>query len=200
MNAPIVDHSQDSPNVSPSFNNREDTLFIEDPLDPSSAFSRSTEDELILFSSTPMLDSSDHEDAEEFFDFSNPGSRDPLGSNFDHDHESIATDLSKPPVYDDLLDDEAETPKAVEAILPKLMVMSCCCFLEVSLTSDHEILQSPKALHHSSVCIEDPSPTQITLPPLKLHDPITHAFKESYSTRTHSRCKLSLFLSFSCMS
>ena len=70
----------------------------------------------------------------------------------------------------------------------------------VSLTSDRKIVQSPKAPHHSYVCIEDPSHTQITLPPLKLHDPIAHALEESYIASTHVRCKLSLFLSFSCMS
>lgn len=67
--APIVGHSQNSPDVIPSFNNKHDKLFIEDPLDPSSILSRNIEDEFIRFSSTPLFDSSDHEDAEEFIDF-----------------------------------------------------------------------------------------------------------------------------------
>ena len=73
-------------------------------------------------------------------------------------------------------------------------------FLGVSRTSDHGTIQSPKAPHHSFVCIEDPSHSQITLPPLELHDPIVHALEESYITSTHSRHKLSLFLLFACMS
>ena len=57
--------------------------------------------------------------------------------------------------------------------------------LGVSLTSNHEIVQSPKVPHHSFLCIEDPSHKHITLPPLKLHDPISHALEESYIASTH---------------
>jgi len=152
--APIVDHSQESPDVSPSFDNGEEKLFIEDPLDPSPVFSGNTEDEFVHFSSTPLFDSSDHEDVEEFIDFSDHGCHYPFSSNFNHDHESIVVDFLKPPVYDDLLDDEVETPKVVEALQPKLMVMSCPRSLGVSLTSDHEIVQSPKAPHHSSILLK----------------------------------------------
>jgi len=38
------------------------------------------------------------------------------------------------------------------------------------------------------------------LPPLELHDPITHAFEESCIARTCPWCKLSLFISVSCRS
>ena len=55
--APIVVHSQDTPDVSPLSNNREDKLFIENPLDLSSAFSGNTQDEFVCFSSTPLFDS-----------------------------------------------------------------------------------------------------------------------------------------------
>jgi len=48
-NAPIVDHLQDTPEVIPSSNNEEDKLFIENPLDLSSAFSENTEDEFVYF-------------------------------------------------------------------------------------------------------------------------------------------------------
>lgn len=159
MDAPIVDHSQDSLDVSPSFDNGEDKLFIEDPLDPSSVFSRNIEDEFVCFSSTPLFDSSDHEDAKEFIDFFDHYSHDPFASNFYHDHDSITVDLSKPPVYDDLPDDEVETPKTVETLQLKLMVMSSPHSIEVSLTSDHEIIQSLEAPHRSSICTEDPSHT-----------------------------------------
>lgn len=105
-----------------------------------------------------------------------------------------------PPVYDDLHDDEVETPKAVKALQPELMVMSSPRALGVSLISDHEIVQSGKAPHHSYVCIKDPFHTYITLPPLELHDHIAHALEESYVTNTRSKCKLSLFPFFTCMS
>ena len=54
MDAPIVDHSHDSPDGCPSFNNGEDKLFVENPLDLSTVFSRNIEDEFIHFSSTPL--------------------------------------------------------------------------------------------------------------------------------------------------
>jgi len=91
-------------------------------------------------------------------------------------------------------------PKTIEALQPKLMDMSGPHSFGVSLTFDHEIFQSPKAPYHSSVCIEDPSHTHITLPPLELHNPIAHALDESYIASTCSRRKLSFLLSFSCMS
>ena len=92
----------------------------------------------------------------------------------------------KPPIYDDLPDDEVETPKTIKALQPKLMVMSGPRSLRVSLTSNHETVQSPKAPHRLFLCIEDPPHTQITLPPLELHDPIAHALEESYIASTHS--------------
>ena len=54
-------------------------------------------------------------------------------------------------MYDGLPDDEVETPKTVEALQPEMMVMSGPRSLWVSLTSNHEIVQSPKAPHNSSV-------------------------------------------------
>jgi len=71
---------------------------------------------------------------------------------------------------------------------------------DVGFTFDQEIVQSPDTPHHSSICIEDQSHTQIMLPPLKLHDPIAHALEESYIASTCAQCKLSLFLSFARMS
>jgi len=81
MDAPIVDHSQDSPDV--GFDNEENKLFIENPLDLSSVFSGNIEDEFVHFSSTSLFDSSDHEDADEFIDFFYHGSCDPFVSIFD---------------------------------------------------------------------------------------------------------------------
>jgi len=134
--APIFYHSQDSPDVCPSFDNREDKLFIENPLDLLSVFSINTKDEFVRFPSTPLFDLSDHEDANGIIDFFYHGGRDPFIPIFDHDHVSIIVDLLKPLVYDDLSDDEVETPKAVEALQPELMVISGPHSLGVSLTSD----------------------------------------------------------------
>ena len=68
--------------VSQPFDNGEDKLLVENPLDPSFVFSRNTKDEFVHFSSTPLFDSSDHEDAEEFIDFSYYGRHDPFSSIF----------------------------------------------------------------------------------------------------------------------
>jgi len=81
-----------------------------------------------------------------------------------------------------------------------MMVMSGPHSLGVSLTFDHETIQSLKTPHHSFVCIKDPSHSQIKIPPLEMHDPISHVLEESYIASTHLQRKLSLFLSFSCMS
>jgi len=61
-------------------------------------------------SSSPLFDLSDHEDATEIIDFSDRSCRDPFTLVFDHNDDSITIDFSKPPVYDDLSDDEVETP------------------------------------------------------------------------------------------
>ena len=184
MDAPIIDHLQDSPDVSPSFDNVGDKLLIEDPLDPSFVFSRDIEDKFVHFSSTPLFNLSNHEDTKEFIDFSDYGSSDPFTSIFYNNLDSIAIDLSKPPVYDDLSDDEVETPKIVEALQPEMISMSSPHSLGVSLTFDHETVQSPKAPHRSFICIEDPSHLHITLPPIK-HNPIAHVLEDSYIASTH---------------
>ena len=80
------------------------------------------------------------------------------------------------------------------------MVMPGPRYPEVGFTSDQEIVQTPKAPHHSSICTEDQSNTHILLPPLKIHDPITHALEESYTARTLVQHKWSTFLTFPFMS
>jgi len=112
MDAPIFYHSQDTLDFNPSFDNREDKLFIENPLDLSSAFSRNTKDGFFCFSFTPLFDSSDHEDANEIVKFYDHSYCDPFTPIFNHDHDSIVIDFSKPLVYDD----EVETPKTIEAL------------------------------------------------------------------------------------
>jgi len=200
MDASIVDHLKNTPDVIPSFENEEDKFFIENHLDFSSTFSRNEEAEHSCFSSTTLFDLSHHEDVDEIIYFSDRSCCDPFTPIFDHYVDSIGINLSKPPVYDDLSVDEVETPQPVEAFQPKLMVMSDPHYLEVGFTSDQEIFEKPKPPHHSSVCIEDQSNTHISLPPLEPHDPITHALEESYTVSTLAQCKSSMFLTFSCMS
>jgi len=67
---PIVYHSQDTPDASPSCDNGEDKLVIEIPLDLSFAFSRNIEDGFVRFSSTPLFHLSNHEDVNEIINFS----------------------------------------------------------------------------------------------------------------------------------
>ena len=78
--------------------------------------------------------------------------------------------------------------------------MSSPCCPEVGFTFDKKIFETRKAPHHSLLCIKDQPNTQISLPPLELHDPIAHALEESYTTNTHAQHKWSTFLTFSCMS
>jgi len=165
-----------------------------------SAFSRKVEGEHSYFSSTPLFDSSNHEDVDGLIDFSDHSYRDLFTPVFDHNVDSIIVDISKPPVYDDISFDEVETLQAVEALQHELMVMSSPHCPEVGFTSDQEIAETPKASYHSSICIKDQYNTQITLPPPESHDPITHALEESYTISTLGRCKFSMFLTFACLS
>lgn len=70
---------------------------------------------------------------------------------------------------------------------------------EVGFTSDQEIVETRKAPHQSSVCAEDQPNTQISLPPLELHDPFAHALEESYIASTLAQCNWSTFPMFACM-
>jgi len=71
---------------------------------------------------------------------------------------------------------------------------------EVGFTSGQEIVETLKAPHHSLFCIKYQPNTQISRPPLKLHNPIAHALEESYTASTHAQHKWSTFLTFSYMS
>ena len=102
-------------------------------------------------------------------------------------------------VCDDLPVNEVETPQTVEALQLELMVMSGPCFPEVDLTSSQEIVETLKVPHHSLRCIEDQPNNHISLPPLELHDPITHTLEESYTASTHAQHEWSTFLTFACM-
>lgn len=116
--APIVDHSQNTPDLIPSSDNGEDQSFFENLLDFSSTFSRNAEGEFFRFSSTPLFDSLDHEDANEIIDFVYHSCHGPFIPVFNHDVDSIVVYFSNPPTYDDIFVDEVETPQTVEALQP----------------------------------------------------------------------------------
>ena len=194
------DHSQDRSDVNLSLHCREDTPSCQNLSNLSSIISENTEGEHPYFSSTPLHDSSNHEDTDEHPRFSDLGCHDPSNSSFDHDVHSLVVNPYKPLFYDHTSFNEVETPQTVEAFQPKLMVMSSPRYLEVGFASDQEIVETRKAHHHSMLCIQDQSNTQISLPPLELHDPMAHALEESYIASTLAQCKWSTFLTFACMS
>lgn len=83
-----------------------------------------------------MYNSLDHEDVDEHIEFSDCGYHDLFNPSFDHDVDSLVVDISKPLIFDDLPDDEVETPQYVEAHQPELMVMLGTHYLEVSSAPD----------------------------------------------------------------
>ena len=99
----------------------EDTSSSENPSNLSSVISENMEGENPCFSSTPLHDSSNHEDADKHLEFFDLGCRDLSTSSSNHDANAIGVNLSKTLVYDDLSVDEVETLQIVEATQPKLM-------------------------------------------------------------------------------
>lgn len=97
-----------------SFDCGEDTSFLLNPPNLSSFLSGNSEGEKNCFSSTPLEDSSDHEDADIHLEFSNQVCHDLFTHSFDHDVDLLVIDLSKPPTFDDLPIDEVKTPQVVE--------------------------------------------------------------------------------------
>lgn len=110
MNASTFDHSQNTPYVSQSFYSGEEKYFLKNPIDHSSTFSTNTEGEHSYFSSTPLYDSSNHEDVKKHLEFSNHGCPNLCTYSFDHDVDSFTVNVSKPLVSIDLSIDEVETP------------------------------------------------------------------------------------------
>lgn len=70
----------------------------------------------LCFSLTPLYDSSNHEDTNVHLEFSDHGCSDLFTHSFDHDVDSLAIDLSKPSVFDDLPTDKVEIPQDVEEL------------------------------------------------------------------------------------
>jgi len=82
--ASTSDHSQNTTEVSPSFDSGEDKFSIENPLDFSFTFSGNAKGERSFFSSTPLYNSSDHENSDELIDFYDRICRDLFTPIFDH--------------------------------------------------------------------------------------------------------------------
>lgn len=116
--APIVDHSQNTPDVSLSSKNGEDKSFFEHPLDFSSGFSRNAEGEHSYFSFTSAFYSSHHEDVNKHHEFSDHGCRDLCAYSFDHNVDSLIFNPSKSLVFDDLPIDEVDTPRLSRHFIP----------------------------------------------------------------------------------
>ena len=86
------DHSQDALDVSTSLHYEEDTSSSENPSHMSFVISENTEGEHPCFSSTPLHDLSNHEDVDEYPEFSDCGFHDLCTSSFDNDIEHRWTD------------------------------------------------------------------------------------------------------------
>ena len=107
----------------------------------------------------PLHDSSNHEDVEKHPRFYHLGCYDLSNSSSDHDVDSLIVNPSNPLVYDYPSVNEVETLQTVEALQPDLMLMPSPRCPKVGFTFDQEIFETPKAPHHSSVCIDDQSHT-----------------------------------------
>ena len=142
-------HSQDTSDVSLSLQCGEDTSSSENPLNLSFIFLENTEGEHLYFSSTPLPNSSNHEDADKHLEFSDLGCNDLFTFSSHHDFDSTIINLSKTLVHNDLFVNEVETPQTVKELQPELMVMSGPCYSEVGFTSGQDIFETFKAPHHS---------------------------------------------------
>lgn len=194
LGASTSNHSQDTLDVSLSLQCREDTSSSEHSSILSSIFLENTEGEHLCFSSTPLPDSTNHDNVNEHLEFFDLGCHDLFTSSSDQNVDSTVVNLSKTLVCDDLSVHEVEIPQIVEALQPELMVMSGPYCLEVGFASSQEIVETLKDPHHSLFCIEDQPNTQISLPPLELHDPIDHPLEESFTASTHLHHKWYTFL------
>jgi len=79
---------------------REDTPSSENISNLETIISENTEGEHPCFSSTPLHDSSNHDDVDKHPKFFDLGCQDLSTSSSDHDVDSLIVNLSKPLVYD----------------------------------------------------------------------------------------------------
>lgn len=180
-----------------SFDYKEDKYFFPNPPNLASFLSGNSEDEKLCFSSTPSCDSSDREDVDVHIEFSNHGCRGLFINSFDHDVDSLTVNISKLLVFEDIYSYKVETPQAIEALQPKLMVMSAPRGPKVSYISNKKSIESPQAPHRSLVHIENQLDPHILHPPPESHDPIAQALKESYISSHVEKGKFSSFYMFS---
>jgi len=165
---------------------------------PSSDLCKEMEGDISCFQSSPLYDSSDHEDASVFDleQISNHNCRDLFIDTSIHDFDLSMVDPSKPLVFVDLPSDVLELPQVVEALQLKMMVMLGFCSLEADSNSNKTNDAYFKAPHRSSAQIENQSVSQFSHPPYILHNPIAQSLKESYLASSITKHEFSSFFMF----
>lgn len=136
LNVSTSNHSQETPDFSLPLHFGEETSSFKHLSHMSYVFSESTKGENPCFAYNPLHDSSNHEDANEYPEFSDHGSHDLYISSSNHDVDSIDVNMSHPLVSDDISIEVVKTLQAVEALQSRLMVMSGHHYPEVSSTSN----------------------------------------------------------------
>lgn len=190
-------NSQNSRNGSFSSKRREVEFSITNLSNSSSFVSWNIEAEICHFSSSPLYDSSNHEDSIiDDLEFSKHGCVYLLTDLAGHNADFSTVDFSKPSISDDLPYDEVELPQAVKTLQPKLMVMSSSRRLEVSSIPDQNNLEPVKPPHVSTTHIEDLFVLQFSHPPSIFQDLITQSFEESYLVSTKVKQRFIYFFMF----
>lgn len=95
QDASNFDHLQSTSNVVMSLHRGEDTSLFTNPLNISSIISINVDDKYYCFSSTPLYNSSNHEDVDEHIKFFYHGFHDLFSPSFDHNVDLFVVDLSK---------------------------------------------------------------------------------------------------------
>lgn len=123
-------------NVSFLFKCREDKYVFPNLSNISSYISKNIEGEISRFPSSPLYDSSYHEDASVCnIELSNHECHANFIDSFDFDSHFSTVNVSKPLVIDDPSSGELEFPQVLDALSPELMVTSGSHSLEISSTS-----------------------------------------------------------------
>lgn len=110
------DHLQDTSDVSLSLQCEEDTYSSQNPSKLSSIFPENIEVEHLCFPSTPLPDSSNHEDVDEHPESYDLGCHDLSTSSSNQNVDSTIVNLYKTLVYNDLSINKVKTPQTIEAL------------------------------------------------------------------------------------
>ena len=165
-----------------------DKFVFPDPPNLSYYLYRNIKSEIFHFPSSPLYDSLDHEDVVfHHLEFSDRGCRGIFIHSFEQNSDLSTVDLSKPPIFDDPSSDELETPQAIEALKPKLMVMSGSRSLDVSSTSNQKYVELFQDPYHSIFYSKNQSISQFLHPPTESCDPIAQGLEELYVASTFEK-------------